>query len=327
MAIEFSTIVWQMSPYKAERLVAMLAFADWSDNDGVFYPSVAELADKARLSTRGAETIIAGMLEDGEIEKVEQGGGRGHKNCYQFGKHYREAVAELVKNWRAKRERRIGKNPAADAGNSEKGARQETPQQMQGSDAETPQLKAGNPAAESSAYIESSPSCSSPSGEGSCPPAPQTESSKPSLVNAPTPEDESGRVVAFLAQTYSMVIVSHRDETALASAAEVIRQKGGTLAQVRAFFDQCWQLPKINFVAGNFLTWLASHGRTPTRNYPPVVSVGPALPAKSACGCVAGQIAQRRDGRTTWIDCPTCSAQTQPQLPPQPQRQPHQEAA
>ena len=95
MAIEFLTITWQMSPYKAEKLLAHLAFADWANIAGEFHPSADELAEKARLTRRGAFQVIAQMIEDGEIELIVKGGGRGQRNRYRFAAHYREAVVQL----------------------------------------------------------------------------------------------------------------------------------------------------------------------------------------------------------------------------------------
>jgi hypothetical protein len=166
MAIEYLTIVWQMSPYKAEKLLAQLAFADWANLDGVFYPSVIDLAQKARLTERGAIQIIQQMLTDGEIELVKKGGGRGNPNQYRFAEHYREAVVKLSRNWAARRAVKTSKNPERETvfetANTEPhsvNGQLETLNEKQCLKQQTLNENAINPERESSAYKELSPSC------------------------------------------------------------------------------------------------------------------------------------------------------------------------
>src|SRR5262245_13280507 len=100
MAVEFITIVWRLSPYRAEKLLVQLAFADWCNVEGEFHPTYDEIADKARVTKPGAVGIVQAMIDDGEIEIVEKGGhGRGVRNQYRFTEKYRSAVADLIEQW------------------------------------------------------------------------------------------------------------------------------------------------------------------------------------------------------------------------------------
>jgi hypothetical protein len=106
MAIEFIEAVWQISPYKAEKLLVQLACADWSNADGEFWPTYSEIAKKARVSKPGAIGIIEQLLADGEFVLVEKGGGRGNVNRYKFGEDYMETVTTVRQTWAKIRERK-----------------------------------------------------------------------------------------------------------------------------------------------------------------------------------------------------------------------------
>lgn len=104
MSIEYITAVWELSPYKAEKLVVQLACADWANHDGEFWPSLTEIARKARLTKPGAIGIMAQMCEDGEFVQIEANTGRGHTNKYKFGEQYQDAVRAIRSQWQQKRE-------------------------------------------------------------------------------------------------------------------------------------------------------------------------------------------------------------------------------
>ncbi|HKQ90328.1 MAG TPA: hypothetical protein VJZ77_06585, partial [Blastocatellia bacterium] len=92
MAVEFITIIWRLSPYRAEKLLVQLAFADWSNLDGEFHPTYTEVAEKARITKAGAIGIVQSMIDDKEIEMIERGGtGRGNRNRYRFAEKYIKA--------------------------------------------------------------------------------------------------------------------------------------------------------------------------------------------------------------------------------------------
>lgn len=104
MSIEYITAVWELSPYKAEKLVVQLACADWANHDGEFWPSLTEIARKARITKPGAIGIMEQLRDDGEFIQLEANTGRGHTNRYRFGDRYQEAVQEIRSQWQQKRE-------------------------------------------------------------------------------------------------------------------------------------------------------------------------------------------------------------------------------
>jgi hypothetical protein len=78
--------VWADSQHGGTELLMLLALADFSDDDGFCYPSVAKLAAKCRTTPRHANRLIAGLVTSGELE-VRGGNGPavqgGHLNLYR----------------------------------------------------------------------------------------------------------------------------------------------------------------------------------------------------------------------------------------------------
>jgi hypothetical protein len=92
LSFNYTNLVWDRSPYRAEKLLVLLALADWSDTEGVCFPSYAKIAEKARVSKPGAIGIIQSLIKDGAIEIIEAGNGRGNHHSYRL----------LPDNWKAK---------------------------------------------------------------------------------------------------------------------------------------------------------------------------------------------------------------------------------
>jgi hypothetical protein len=67
--------VWEASRQSGGALLVLLAIADFADDDGLAYPSIATLARKARLSDRQVQRVIAGLVAARELT-VEPGAGR-----------------------------------------------------------------------------------------------------------------------------------------------------------------------------------------------------------------------------------------------------------
>lgn len=84
MAISMMSRVWETAPYKAEKLIVLLALADWSDEDGNCFPSYSKIAAKARVSKQGAIQIIQALIQDKAIEISETGHGRGNHHSYRL---------------------------------------------------------------------------------------------------------------------------------------------------------------------------------------------------------------------------------------------------
>lgn len=75
------SLVWERAPYTAGSLIVLLALADWANDEGVAWPSMERLAQKARIDRRSAQRIVRQLEKDGVLE-VEHGGGRAKQHKY-----------------------------------------------------------------------------------------------------------------------------------------------------------------------------------------------------------------------------------------------------
>lgn len=74
--------VWESSKQEGGGLLLMLAIADFADDAGIAFPSMERLANKARLTQRRAQQLIADLVKSGELA-VERGGGKRRTNTYR----------------------------------------------------------------------------------------------------------------------------------------------------------------------------------------------------------------------------------------------------
>ncbi len=77
MSIRVSDRVWSNSKHSGNELLMLLAIADFCDDDGRAYPSVATLAKKCRIQVRGAQRLISILRESGELEVQLNAGPKG----------------------------------------------------------------------------------------------------------------------------------------------------------------------------------------------------------------------------------------------------------
>ena len=86
MSIRVLSRVWDYYPGKGSDLLAMLALADWSDDEGRCFPSVAALAGKIRLQERQAQRALSGLVEQGFLSVTgnENGGAPGMTRRYKL---------------------------------------------------------------------------------------------------------------------------------------------------------------------------------------------------------------------------------------------------
>jgi len=75
MSITIMTAIWKYAPYSENKLLVLLALADWSDDDGYCFPSMEQLAHKARIDRRSARRILR-TLESDTFVRVILGAGR-----------------------------------------------------------------------------------------------------------------------------------------------------------------------------------------------------------------------------------------------------------
>jgi hypothetical protein len=83
MSVRVSQSVWQRSKQSGERLLVLLALADWADDRGRAWPTLAMLMRKTRLTDRGVQKMLNDLIASGELV-IERGGGRGRRNQYQI---------------------------------------------------------------------------------------------------------------------------------------------------------------------------------------------------------------------------------------------------
>lgn len=82
MSNTLSKLIWDCAPeLKDTGLVVMLALAEWADEDGFCWPSVATLARRVRKSERNVRYALDGLVKDGYV-RIEEHRGRGHVNGY-----------------------------------------------------------------------------------------------------------------------------------------------------------------------------------------------------------------------------------------------------
>lgn len=86
MSIRVMTAIWETCLYNGNRLVVLLALADWAnDEGGRVFPSLETLAGKARLTVRTAQHCLRRLQKDGVILSVgATRGGRGKVTEYKI---------------------------------------------------------------------------------------------------------------------------------------------------------------------------------------------------------------------------------------------------
>lgn len=85
--------VWRHSRVRQGDLLVLLAIADFADDDGRAFPSIATLAEKSRLKERMTQYAIRNLVEIGELEIEPNGGPRG---CHVYHVRTLEADAEVA---------------------------------------------------------------------------------------------------------------------------------------------------------------------------------------------------------------------------------------
>lgn len=83
MSVRIMARVWDYSRSAGNDLLMLLAIADFADDDGRAYPSVARLAEKCRMTSRNANKVIAVLRKGGELEIRQNEGPKG-TNLYRI---------------------------------------------------------------------------------------------------------------------------------------------------------------------------------------------------------------------------------------------------
>jgi hypothetical protein len=77
VSIFVTSQVWKNAPVKGSDLLVLLALSDFANDDGICWPAMATIADKARISERSAQRACRAMAESGLIEIEENSGPKG----------------------------------------------------------------------------------------------------------------------------------------------------------------------------------------------------------------------------------------------------------
>lgn len=72
MSIAVMSKVWKEAPHAGGDLLVFLALADWSDDQGLCWVKIANLAKKARISDRSAQYAVKQLVADGTLELVQE---------------------------------------------------------------------------------------------------------------------------------------------------------------------------------------------------------------------------------------------------------------
>lgn len=92
MSIKVMTYVWDGFPASGSELLAMLALADWcDDNGGSLFPSIKSIAEKIRVSDSQARRIVRGFETSGFVTVV----GNAYGGAPGTTRQYRLNVAKL----------------------------------------------------------------------------------------------------------------------------------------------------------------------------------------------------------------------------------------
>lgn len=81
MSIQVMSKVWAQSQAAGSELLLLLAIADFSDDQGQAFPSVATLARKIRMSPRNTQYLLQKLEAAGELE-IRRNAGRAGSNLY-----------------------------------------------------------------------------------------------------------------------------------------------------------------------------------------------------------------------------------------------------
>lgn len=65
--------VWKSSPYDRTKLLIHLAFADYANDEGYFWPLQDTVARKTKCSSRYVQQALRDMRERGLIESEQRG--------------------------------------------------------------------------------------------------------------------------------------------------------------------------------------------------------------------------------------------------------------
>lgn len=84
MSVRVMSLVWDGYPGGGSELLALLALADWSDDEGRCFPSMASIGRKTRLSEKQARRVVHSLEESGFLRVTGGQAGGGMSRRYQI---------------------------------------------------------------------------------------------------------------------------------------------------------------------------------------------------------------------------------------------------
>lgn len=82
VSIKVMSSVWESAPVRGGRLLVLLALADFANDNGICWPSITTLAQKARLKRRQTQHIVK-KLRDTKLIAMDKGTGPHGANTYK----------------------------------------------------------------------------------------------------------------------------------------------------------------------------------------------------------------------------------------------------
>jgi DNA-binding MarR family transcriptional regulator len=83
MSIKIMSMIWENGPDDRGELLVLLALADFADDRGRCWPSIATIARRARMTARSAQRILRKLEADGAVE-ISTGAARSGCNQYKI---------------------------------------------------------------------------------------------------------------------------------------------------------------------------------------------------------------------------------------------------
>ena len=77
MSIKIMSLVWDKGPDEKAELLVLLVLADFCNDDGECWPSMATIGKKSRMSERNARRIMRMLEEKGYVQTMSGGGRHG----------------------------------------------------------------------------------------------------------------------------------------------------------------------------------------------------------------------------------------------------------
>lgn len=90
MSVRVLSKVWEFYPAGGSELLTLLALADWSDDEGFSYPSIASMAKKTRLSSSQARRNLHFLINNNYVHVIgnKNGGAKGSTRLYKINLMY-----------------------------------------------------------------------------------------------------------------------------------------------------------------------------------------------------------------------------------------------